>query len=46
MEVCNSLTGYNPKTVLNKDECGLLFNLLLDKTYALKGESCQGWQEK
>ena len=34
------IADYNPKDVYNMDECGLFFNLLLDKTYAYKGENC------
>jgi hypothetical protein len=42
-----SLSEYDdPKDVLNADECGLIFNLLPQKTYAFKGEYCHGGQDK
>ena len=30
------------KNIFNIDEFGLFFNLMPDKTYVLKGESCHG----
>jgi hypothetical protein len=36
------LSEYHPKDVFNGDECELFSNLLPDKTYAFKGESCHG----
>jgi hypothetical protein len=41
-ELSSPLSKYHPKSVFNADECGLFFNLLPDKTYAFKGESCHG----
>jgi hypothetical protein len=34
------LSEHHPTDVFNADECGLFSNLLLDKTYVFKGESC------
>jgi hypothetical protein len=36
------LEGYEPRDIYNVDETGLFCNILLDRTLALKGESCHG----
>ena len=38
----NLTKGYKPKDVFNADETGLFFNLLPDKSYVVKGDSCHG----
>ncbi|XP_042911244.1 tigger transposable element-derived protein 6 [Parasteatoda tepidariorum] len=38
----NLTKGYKPKDVFNADETGLFFNLLPDKSYVSKGDSCHG----
>lgn len=38
----NLTKGYKPKDIFNADETGLFFNLLPDKSYVVKGDSCHG----
>jgi hypothetical protein len=35
-------SGYEPRDVYSADETGLFFNLLPDRTFAYKGETCHG----
>lgn len=37
----NLMAKYSPKDIFNADECGLFYNMLLDKTYIFKGASCK-----
>jgi hypothetical protein len=36
------LEGYEQRDIYNADETGLFYNVLPDRTLALKGESCHG----
>jgi len=36
------ISGYQTRHISNMDECRLSYNLLPNKTYAYKGESCHG----
>jgi hypothetical protein len=36
------LEGYSPKDILNADETGIFFNILLQKTLSVRQEACNG----
>jgi hypothetical protein len=36
------LEGYEAQDIYNADETGIFFNCVLDRTLALKGETCHG----
>jgi hypothetical protein len=36
------LEGYSPCDAFSADKCGLLYNLLPNRTYAFRGEKCHG----